>query len=125
MKVLMAGLGGAVGSMARYLVTGLAHRSIDTRFPIGTLAVNTIGCLVIGVLMSLIEDRQLLTPDTRVLLMVGVLGGFTTFSAFGYETIQMLRHGDLRFAALNIAANVALALGAVAAGWMATRALTA
>ena len=125
MKLLMAGLGGAAGSMARYLVTGLAHRLLDTRFPIGTLAVNAIGCLVIGVLMSLIEDRQLLAPETRVLLMVGLLGGFTTFSAFGYETIQMLRHGDLRFAALNIAANVALGLGAVVAGWMATRALTA
>jgi len=123
MKLLLAGFGGAIGSMARYLVTGLAQRLLDVQFPLGTLVVNAVGCLVIGVLMSLVEDRQLLSPDMRVLLMVGVLGGFTTFSAFGYETIQMLRHGDVRFAALNVAANLALSLGAVAAGWMTTRAM--
>jgi CrcB protein len=109
--------------MARYGVSGLAHRLFDTRFPVGTLTENTLGCLAIGALMSAIEDRQLLSPDVRTFLTVGVLGGFTTFSSLGYETLEMLRHGDMRLAALNIAGNLVLGLGAVTAGWMGARAL--
>ena len=123
MRTLLVGLGGALGSMARYGVSGLAHRLLDTRFPVGTLTENTAGCLAIGALMSLIEDRQTLSPDVRTFLTVGVLGGFTTFSSFGYEMLEMLRHGDLRLALLNIAGNLLLGLGAAAAGWMAARAL--
>ena len=122
-RTLLVGTGGFLGAIARYGLGGLIHRWTDTLFPAGTLAVNTVGCLVIGVLMSLVEDRQLLTPNVRVFLMIGVLGGFTTFSSFGYETVELMRHGALRLVFWNVAGNVLLGLAAVLLGWGATRAL--
>ena len=95
-RTLLVGAGGFLGAIARYGLGGLIHRCTSTVFPAGTLAVNTIGCLIIGVLMSLVEDRQLLAPNTRVFLMIGVLGGFTTFSSFGYETVELLGWGATR-----------------------------
>src|SRR5262245_59488098 len=83
------------------------------RFPFGTLAVNLIGCLVVGFLSQLAETRGVFTPETRTLVFVGVLGGFTTFSAFGNETINLWREGQSSFALLNITAHLVLCLGAV------------
>ena len=113
-KLLLAGIGGFIGSTFRYAVTGFVQnwsRSID--FPYGTLAVNLIGCLAIGFLSQLAETRGVFTAETRTLIFIGVLGGFTTFSAFGNETMNLWRDGENFLAGANIAAHLVLCLGAV------------
>lgn len=113
-KLLLAGIGGFLGSVLRYSVGGFAQNLTGTqRFPVGTLTVNLIGCLMVGFLSQLAETRDVFTAETRVLIFVGVLGGFTTFSAFGNETINLWRAGDSTFALLNITAHLILCLGAV------------
>ena len=115
-KLLAVGLGGFLGAVARYSLSELAHRLVQTAFPLGTLLVNTVGCLLVGVVLGLIEDRQLFAPATRLFLTVGILGGLTTFSAFGYETVELLKTGGTKLAVLNVLANVALGLSAVVVG---------
>ena len=113
-KLFLAGIGGFAGSALRYAVTGFVQNSnSSTRFPFGTLTVNLIGCLLIGFLSELAEVRGIFTADTRVLIFVGVLGGFTTFSAFGNETMNLWHDGESALAIANIAAHVVLCLGAV------------
>ena len=109
---LLVGLGGALGSMARYGV-GLALPS--TGFPYATLAVNVIGCFCIGMAMPAAARLEALSPELRLLVVVGFLGGFTTFSAFGNETVALLRSGG-GVALLNVAAHVGLGLAAVVLG---------
>jgi fluoride exporter len=122
MKILLVGCGGFLGSMARYLLGGAVHRMVQSPvFPFGTLVVNVSGCLAIGFLGSLAEVRGLLTPEARVFLLIGVLGGFTTFSSFGYETFQLLRDGETVPALLNVLLQVGLGLFAVWAGNAFTR----
>jgi CrcB protein len=111
MKLLAIGLGGAFGALARYGLSGLLQRG--AAFPVGTLAVNVLGCFLIGVLF------ERLGPGARQFVVVGVLGGFTTFSAFGYETLELLRGGEPRLALANVAANVVLGVGAVLVGRLA------
>lgn len=125
LKLLLVGIGGFCGSAARYAVSGLAQRLLGAAFPYGTLAVNLAGCLCIGLGMQLVEERQLFSPETRALLLTGVLGGLTTFSTFGYESFALLRNGEWRLAALNCGLNLALGLLAVFAGWRLGRALGA
>ena len=113
-KMFLAGIGGFVGTILRYSVSGLVQdlsRSID--FPYGTLAVNLIGCLAIGFLSQLAESRGYFTAETRTLVFIGVLGGFTTFSAFSNETMNMWREGENLLAIANVAAHLVLCLGAV------------
>jgi len=113
-KLLLAGIGGFIGSALRYSVSGFVQDlSHSIRFPYGTLAVNLIGCLAIGFLSQLAETRGFFTAETRTLVFIGVLGGFTTFSAFGNETINLWRDGENTLAALNVAAHLILCLGAV------------
>jgi CrcB protein len=112
MGFLLVGLGGALGSMARYGV-GLAVHS--TTFPYATLIVNVVGCLGIGLLLPSAERAAALSHEMRLLLVVGFLGGFTTFSAFGSESIALVRSG-LPVALANVAANVLLGLAAVVIG---------
>ena len=116
--ILFAGLGGFIGSAGRYLIGGWVHRLVPlTTFPIGTLFVNASGCFLIGLLGGLIEVRQLFGPDLRVFLLIGVLGGFTTFSSFAYETLALTRDAEFARALLNIAAQVILGLGAAWLGY--------
>ena len=112
--VSLVALGGAVGSVSRYLLgvwIQTASRSID--FPYGTLTVNLIGCFVIGFLSQLAETRGAFTPETRALVFIGILGGFTTFSSFGNDTLNLLRDGETFNALANIGANVILGLALV------------
>jgi CrcB protein len=119
-QILFVGMGGFLGSIARYLLVGLVQSPAAGAFPYGTLAVNVAGCTVIGGLSALIETRPFLTGDGRAFLVIGVLGGFTTFSAFGNETANLLRHAGLTMAIANVVANIALALGGVWVGrWVA------
>ncbi len=113
-KIFLAGIGGFVGSALRYVIGGVVQNwSGSIRFPFGTLAVNVLGCLLIGFLSQLAEARGVFTADARTLIFIGVLGGFTTFSAFGNETVNLSRIGDHALAAANVAAHVGLCLGAV------------
>lgn len=117
--ILWVSLGGVVGALARYGVNEFALRMVKGPYPLATLAVNVIGCLVIGALMPAMESKTL-SPSLRLFLVTGLLGAFTTFSAFGFETLTLLREGRSGLALANVAANLALGLTAVAAGrWIA------
>jgi fluoride exporter len=118
--VALVALGGAMGALARYGISSALHARFVT-FPLGTLAVNTLGCLLIGMLMYFAIDRPAISPHLRLFLMVGFLGAMTTFSSFGYETLGLLRQGHSLLAFLNIAGNLVLSLAAVWAGWAVTR----
>jgi len=113
-NILLVGLGGFIGSVLRYLASGYVQqssRSID--FPFGTLAVNVIGCFVIGFLAQLAEERGVFTSESRSFILVGILGGFTTFSSFGNETLNLARDSQMLNALANVGANVVLGLLAV------------
>ncbi|HUP30319.1 MAG TPA: fluoride efflux transporter CrcB [Usitatibacter sp.] len=121
--MLLVALGGAIGSVARYQLSGLVLRhTVDWRFPAGTFVVNVAGCLVAGVLAGLAEKHDLISADARLLLFTGVLGGFTTFSAFGLETMHLLRRGEPLIAGANVVGSVAVGLmalwlGLAMSGW--------
>ena len=117
-KLLLIGTGGFIGSILRYLVSGSVQvASQSVAFPYGTLSVNVIGCFLIGFLSELADNRGLLTGDSRAFLVVGILGGFTTFSAFGNETMNLLRDGEHALALTNIGTQVLFGLGAVWLGY--------
>ncbi len=110
-------VGGALGSLARYGVTTLAERHLVSRFPWGTFVVNVLGCVVAGVLAGLVVSGRLSMRDGwREFAFVGLLGGFTTFSAFSLETITLMRSGEGLLAVVNVAAQVALGLVGLYAG---------
>jgi len=125
MSYLWVALGGALGSMARYGCSGLAARFIGATFPWGTLMVNVAGSLIIGFLATLTspDGRLLASPDARTFVMIGVLGGFTTFSSFSLETLNLARDGEWLWASANVALSVALCLGAVWLGHVGAAAL--
>jgi CrcB protein len=118
-------LGGALGSVARYGCTGLAARVLGPSFPWGTLIVNAAGSLIIGFLATLMapDGRLLATPDARALLLIGVLGGFTTFSSFSLDTLNLARDGEWLWASTNVVASVVLCLAAVWLGHLGAAAL--
>jgi CrcB protein len=120
-QFFVVGVGGCLGAIARYWLSGLVQRYSNGEFPFGTLAVNVIGCLAIGYVIGLVEYRQLLGPNLRLFLIVGVLGGFTTFSAFGYETFALLRDSQHWLALANVAANTVTGIIAVVVGWIAAK----
>ena len=114
--LLLVGIGGFTGSILRYVISGTIQQlTQSTSFSYGTLAVNVLGCLIIGVLSQLAESYGLLTAETRALLITGVLGGFTTFSTFSNETMSLFRDSENLLGLLNIGAHIFLGLGAV---WM-------
>lgn len=120
-QLLLVGLGGFVGSACRYQLSlwlmQLAGAQAAARFPFGTLGVNLLGCLVAGALGGAIARYDWFSADVRLLLTVGVLGGFTTFSAFGMETLALLRRGDIAVAALYVGASVVAGLLLAWLGW--------
>jgi CrcB protein len=112
--MLLVALGGALGSVARYKLSGaILHHTLDWRFPAGTFAVNVLGCLVAGLLAALAERHDMFSGQARLLLFTGILGGFTTFSAFGLETMHLVKRGELGIAAANVALSVAAGLAAL------------
>lgn len=117
-SALLVGCGGFAGALLRYGLSGWVHRQLPfALFPYGTLAVNLVGCVLIGLIAALVETRQLFGPEFRSFALVGILGSFTTFSTFGYETFAMAREGEYLRAGANVAAQVALGLAAVWAGY--------
>lgn len=111
-------LGGAIGSGLRFWVSGLVAERIGQTFPFGTLAVNVSGSFVIGVLagMSIPEGRWMLTPNARTFLMIGVCGGYTTFSSFSLQTLALAQEGEWLRAAMNSLLSFVLCLIAVWVG---------
>jgi CrcB protein len=115
------GSGGFLGALARYGLSGLVHRQLPlASFPYGTLLVNMLGCVGIGAIAGLAESRQLFGPEFRTFALIGVLGAFTTFSTFGYETLAMIRDDDYLRAAANVGLHVILGLGLVWLGYALT-----
>lgn len=114
-------LGGAAGTAARYLISGWALAILGTGFPWGTLAVNVIGSFLIGGIMHVGLTTQLLPPTLRLALTTGVMGGFTTYSAFNYETLQYFQEGARLLALANVAVMLVTCLAAGAAGLWAAR----
>jgi len=122
-RLFLVGAGGFLGSVLRYIVSGYVQQSSGSvGFPYGTLAVNVIGCFVIGALSALAENRGVFTTEARLFVFVGILGGFTTFSTFSNETMNFLREGDNLRALANVAAQLILGLGAV---WLGRSIVTA
>ena len=116
-KVLLVGVGGFLGSVLRYGVGGLIGRlKAGWTFPLETLLINVAGCLVLGFLAGLSESRGVLSGSTRAFLFIGLLGGFTTFSTFGYETFQLMRDGQWQAATLSTVLQVVLGIGGVWGG---------
>ena len=122
-QVLVVGIGGFLGAILRYGLSGIVHRYTQPGFPWGTFLVNVLGCLVIGAVMCLVEYRQVFSPHLRLFVTIGLLGSFTTFSTLGYETFAMLRENQFHLALGNIALNVFVGVAAVMAGWIAAKAI--
>lgn len=120
MTLLLIAVGGALGSTARYLFSTFVHRLTPTLFPVGTFAVNLAGCAAFGVIVGLAQERSLLRPEARAFLLIGVLGGFTTFSTFAFESFELLRDGQFLWAALNIVGQVVAGIAGLWAGYVVT-----
>ncbi|MBI3578162.1 MAG: fluoride efflux transporter CrcB [Ignavibacteriales bacterium] len=109
-NIVLVFVGGGIGAAARYWLSGIVYQKMSTDFPYGTLTVNAIGCFLIGILMTAMEERFLVQPSLRVFLTIGILGGFTTFSSFSFETIALLRDGEIFYALLNVFASLSVCL---------------
>ena len=103
-------VGGGIGATLRYWLSGIIPRYAGTDFPYGILTINVLGCFLIGFFMSSLEERFMITPSLRILLTIGILGGFTTFSTFSYETISLLRDAEIFKASLYISSSVVICL---------------
>lgn len=121
MKLFWIGAGGAFGSVARYLLDGWVQRLVPGSFPLGILVVNVLGSFAIGFSMTLLEARGALDSTLRLGLVAGVLGGFTTYSSFNYQTLELLRARDWSGGLLNLASTVGACLLAGLAGLAAGR----
>jgi len=122
-RLALISLGGALGTAARYLLSVWLLRTLGPAFPYGTLAVNVIGSFLLGVIMQAGLDTTILSPTARVVLGTGVMGGFTTYSTFNYETLQYLQEGAWAMASLNVATTLLVCLAAGALGVAVARGL--
>ena len=116
--LIFVGIGGGLGSMLRYATSLLMQRFYPHAFPVATLIVNVLGCLLIGVLIALLGKSTTLQADVKLLLVTGFCGGYTTFSAFAYENIQLLQSGQYQAAVLYIFSSIVLCLLAVWCGML-------
>ncbi len=120
MRLALVGAGGCCGAVLRYLVSGYVQAALrDAQFPYGTLAVNLTGCFVIGLLSQLADARGLFTTESRLFLFTGVLGGYTTFSTFANESMNLLRDGQATAVFANVIIQVLIGLAAVWLGRLA------
>ncbi|HEY6477656.1 MAG TPA: fluoride efflux transporter CrcB [Polyangia bacterium] len=123
MRFLLICLGGAAGTGARYLFGGWAQRALGAGFPYGTLIINAVGSFLLVIIMHLSLETGAISPDARAILGTGVMGGFTTYSTFNYETFRMLQQGSFGLGGLYLAATVVGCLGAGALGLVLARAI--
>ena len=123
LKLLLIGCAGFVGTLGRYWLSGVVARRYGETFPLGTLAVNLIGCFLVGFLFYLMQERYLVNQNVRTIILIGLLGGFTTFSSLGLQTFTLLQDNEIALAALNVVASNVLGLLLVWAGYTLARAL--
>lgn len=117
-SVLLVALGGAIGSVARFKLSGwVLHQTPNWRFPASTVVVNIVGCLIVGLLAGMAVKQEVFVPEARVFLFTGLLGGFTTFSAFGLETLLLLKRGEAGVAIANVVLSIAIGLLAAWLGY--------
>ena len=122
-KLLLIGLAGALGALARYGLSGFVQRYSGFTFPVGTLVVNLLGTFLFGFIWSLVEQRLVISVETRVVILSGFLGAFTTFSSFMFETSALVGDGQWGYALLNITAQIVLGMIAIFLGLAAGRAI--
>lgn len=115
MHIIYIGLGGFIGAVSRYLVTRYLGNLLPS-FPLGTLTVNIIGSFILGFIIYSVSAGKNISPDMRDFITIGILGGFTTMSAFAYESFRMAELNQMLFFALNIALNIVLCIAAIYAG---------
>ena len=113
---LLIAFAGAMGTLARYSLTGMVHRVVGSGFPWGTALVNVLGSFLFGVIWSLAEGRLALTPQTRAIVLTGFMGAFTTFSTFMFETSGLMRDAQWTWALGNVALHVVIGLVCLFAG---------
>lgn len=122
-RLLLIGLAGFIGTLGRYWLSGIVARRYGETFPFGTLTVNLVGCFIIGLLFYLMQERYLVNENVRSIVLIGLIGGFTTFSSLGLQTFTLLRDNEIALAALNIIASNVLGLLLVWAGYTLGKAL--
>ena len=115
-NILLVGFGGGLGSVARFLCQKYLYAWYPHPFPFGTFAVNIMGCFLIGLFYGLAERGNILTPEWRLFLTTGICGGYTTFSSFAYENMNLLKSGDFLYLGLYIAGSVILGITATFCG---------
>jgi fluoride exporter len=116
-NLFLIAIGGAIGSVARSLLSTFVLRATGSLFPLGTFVVNVVGCITFGVIVGAAQQRFVLTPETRAFLLVGILGGFTTFSSYAFESFGLMRDGQFVAATINIVGQVVVGLVAFWAGF--------
>ncbi len=122
-KVILLALAGTAGTLARYWLGGVVQRLCGADFPWGTLVINASGCLLFGFVWTLAEERFLISGETRVIILTGFIGAYTTFSTFAFETAEQLRGTQWLLAAANLGAELGLGLACMFAGFFLGRLL--
>lgn len=117
-KTIFIALAGLLGTVLRYWLTGFVARQYGENFPWGTLAVNLIGCFFAGAVFFLTETRLVVNPTLRMVILIGLLGGFTTFSSYGLQTFTLLRDGEVGLAIVNVVTSNTLGLFMVWVGYL-------
>ena len=116
-KTILVGVAGLAGTILRYWLSGVVARRYGETFPWGTMAVNLAGCFIAGALFQLTEERFLVNPTLRTVIMIGLLGGFTTFSSYGLQTFTLLKNGEVALATINVVVSNVFALLMVWVGY--------
>jgi len=122
-KTIFIALAGLVGTLSRYWLSGFVARQYGETFPWGTMAVNLIGCFLAGAVFYITEERFLVSPAVRTVILIGFLGGFTTFSSYGLQTFTLLKDSEFGLATLNVVTSNLLGLLMVWAGYVVFKAL--
>lgn len=122
-KLLLIALAGSLGTLARYGLGGLVHRLVPWPFPWGTITVNVLGSFLFGLVWALADERAIISGETRIIILAGFMGAFTTFSTFMFETGELLRSSQWALAAGNLVVQNLVGLAAVFAGWALARVL--
>jgi fluoride exporter len=121
LALALVAIGGAIGSVSRYLLSTAVLRLSGSLFPVGTFVVNVVGCIAFGAIVGAGEHRVVLAPEARAFLLVGVLGGFTTFSSYAFESFTLMQDGQIAAAAVNIVGQVTAGLFGFWVGYVAAR----